>query len=593
MLGKKKAKNGISCNRRVQFLTTAVFLCFGIVFLRLAYLQVIKHGFYSAMAQGQHELYEKIVPKRGNIYIKDDVSGGLYPVAVNKEMSLVYAVPRNIEDQDRKNVAKKVAEKLQLNYEEVLEKISKPDDPYEVLKKKVSEEDAKALEKEGLNGIGFVPDSFRYYPGGELAAGVVGFLGYGGEGDNMKGQYGIEGFCDKDLSGEAGFLEQEKDAYGNWISFGDKNFSPAKNGKDVILTLDYTVQYLVEQKLKEGVEKYGAEGGTAIFMDPKTGAIIAMADYPTYDLNKYSQVKDMSVYMNSAVHDVFEPGSIEKTITMAIGLDTGRISKDATYVDSGAVKINGWTIQNSDLKAHGQQTMTEILEKSLNTGTIFIQQQVDKKVFYEYLKKFGLNSPTGIEIKGELGGSLSNLNSYSDISYATASFGQGISVTPLGILTAMASFANDGKLMKPYIIDSYVGNDGNAVKTQPQTVRQVVSPRTANLVANMMVSVVDNGHSKGAQIAGYKIAGKTGTAQIPSKNKRGYESGKTIHTFVGFGPMPNSKFAGLVKLDAPKAMYAESTSVKVFKEIEDELVKYYHLAPTESAEKSDKKEDKQ
>jgi cell division protein FtsI/penicillin-binding protein 2 len=269
---------------------------------------------------------------------------------------------------------------------------------------------------------------------------------------------------------------------------------------------------------------------------------------------------------------------------MAIGLDTGRISPNTTYTDTGVAKIDGWNITNAEPEIYGLQTMSQVLEKSLNTGTIFVQQQVDKKTFYDYLKKFGLDAPTGIEMKGELSGNLSNLETNSDISYATASFGQGITVTPLGILTAIASFANDGKLMKPYLIESVVDPDGITVKTQPQMVRQVVSAKTANQVARMMVGVTENGTAKGAQLPGYEIASKTGTAQIPSKDHKGYEVGKTIHTYVGFGPIPNPRFAALVKLDAPKALYAESTSVKVFKEIEEELVKYYHLAPTEPVE---------
>lgn len=583
MKAKRGTKKESGIDSRMQFLITAIFLLFSIIFLRLCQLQIVKHGFYSAMAQGQHELYTKIVPQRGEIFLQDDSSGGLYSVAVNKEMNLVYAVPRTIKEEDRETVARKLSEKLTLDYSEVLTKISKEGDPYEVLKNKVEDSVADEIEKEDFDGIGIAPESFRYYPGGELAANVLGFVGYSG--NEKKGQYGIEGSCDERLEGKPGFLNQEKDAFGSWISFGNKSLESAVNGDDVVLTLDYTVQYLVEKKLREAVEKYGAESGSVIIMDPKTGEITAMADYPTYDLNKYSEVEDMGIYLNSAVHDVYEPGSVEKVITMAIGIDTGKVSPSTTYVDSGLEQIDGWNIRNSDGKANGLQTMVGVLEKSLNTGTIFVEKQVGKKDFYSYLKKFGLDSPTGIEIKGESAGNLANLDTNSDINYATASFGQGISVTPIGMLTAVSALANDGKLMKPYIIDSYIDADGETTKTEPQVVRQVVSARTANLVSAMMVSVVENGHAQGAQIKGYKIAGKTGTAQIPNKDKKGYDASRTIHTFVGFGPLPNPKFSMLVKLDAPKALYAESTSVKAFHEISEELVQYYHLAPTEEKKK--------
>jgi len=583
MKAKRSAKKESGVNSRMQFLVTAIFLLFGIIFLRLCQLQIIKHGFYSALAQGQHELYTQIVPQRGEIYLKDDSSGGQYSVAVNKEMHLVYAVPRSIDTAKRADIARRLSEKLGMGYDEVMEKLSKPDDPYEVIKKKVENAVAEEIEKEELEGIGIAPESFRYYPGGELAANVIGFVGYSG--NEKKGQYGIEGSCNDRLEGKSGFLAQEKDAFGSWISFGNKSFESAVNGDDVVLTLDYTVQYLAEQKLKAAVEEYGAESGSVIIMDPKTGAITAMADYPTYDLNKYSEVEDMGLYLNSNVHEIYEPGSVQKVVTMAIGIDSGKVNPSTTYTDTGLAQIDGWNIRNSDGKANGVQTMVNVLEKSLNTGTIYIEQLVGKKDYYAYLKKFGLDSPTGIEIRGEVVGNLANLEVNSDINYATASFGQGISVTPLEMLTAIAALANDGKLMKPYLIDSYVGADGKATKTEPQVVRQAVSSRTANLVSAMMVSVVENGHAQGAKIPGYKIGGKTGTAQIPSKDKKGYEQGKSIHTFIGFGPLPNPRFAILVKLDSPEALWAESTSVKVFHDISKELVQYYHLAPTEETEK--------
>lgn len=564
---------------RASALLSVVFLFFAIIFLRLCQIQILSHGFYSAMAQDQHELYEKIVSERGNIYIKDNAGEGLYPVAINKQMHLVYAVPRQIKDENKRQVSEKISQILGLDYQEVLSEVSKPDDAYEPIKHKVSDEEVALLEKEEMDGIGIVPESFRYYPGGSLASSVIGFVGYSGS--EKKGQYGIEGYCNADLEGETGFMELEKDAFGKWISFGDKNFQSSKDGDDVVLTIDYTVQYLVEQKLKEAVEKFEAEEGSVIIMNPETGEIVAMAQYPDYDPNDYSKVEDMGVYLNKNIHDVYEPGSVQKTITMAIGIDTGKISPSTTFVDSGKLLIDGWTIQNSDYMAHGQQTMTEALEKSLNTGSVFVQQQVDKKVFYDYLVNFGLNSKTGIELGGETQGNLANLDVKNDINYATASFGQGISVTPLEILTAISSFANDGKLMKPYIIDSFIDEKGNERKTSPVVVKQIVSPRTANLVAAMMVSVVKNGHSKAASVKGYKFAGKTGTAQIPNKDSKGYDASRTIHTFIGFGPMPDPKFSILVKLNAPKARFAESTAVPVAGAIEEELVKYYNLAPTE------------
>lgn len=564
---------------RIGLLFAVLFFGFGVVLLRCFYLQVWNYDYYSALAQGQHELYKTIFAERGQIYIKDGSGGGVYPVAINKKLNIIYVVPRDISEDKKEVVSLKLSQILGLGYEEVLAKVSIPNDPYEVIKNRVSDDDAALVMKEKMVGVKSTAEDSRYYPAGELASNVIGFVGYSG--NEKKGQYGIEGYCNKNLEGERGMLEVEKDAFGKWISFGKKSLKSARDGDDITLTIDYTVQYLVEDELKKGMERYEADSGSIIVMNPSTGEIVAMAQYPNFDLNNYSKVSSMDVYLNSNIHDLYEPGSTQKVITMAIGLDSGKVTPSSTYTDEGVLKIDGWSIRNSDYQAHGVQNMTSVLEKSLNTGSVFVQQQVGKKVFYDYLKNFGLNSKTNIELGGESVGNLSNLEVQNDINYATASYGQGIAVTPLALLTAVSALANEGKLMKPYIINSYVNADGEVTKTTPTVVRQVVSSRTANLVSAMMVSVVKNGHAKNANIKGYKIAGKTGTAQIPSKDKKGYDPNKTIHTFVGFGPVPNPKFAILVKFDAPKARFAESTALPVFGKIAEELVKYYNLAPTE------------
>ena len=559
---------------RVHILSALVIALFLIVLLKLFQVQVIGHNFYKALAQNQHEFFEKIVPERGEVFINDAYSDKIYPLAVNKELSLVYAVPRNIID--KKETAAKLSELLEIEEEDIFKMIDKEDDPYEVIKREVQDEVVEKIKNENIIGIKTSPEIIRYYPGDYLAANIIGFVGYSGH--EKTGQYGIEGYYNERLKGTMGFLELEKDSSGKWITFGSKNSQSPKDGDDIILTIDQTIQYISETKLKEAIIKYGAESGNIIIMNPKTGAIIAMAQYPSYNPNEYSKEKDMSVFLNSSIHNVYEPGSIQKPITMAIGLDLGKISPSTTYIDKGVVKIDGWTIRNSDGKSNGKQNMTQVLEKSLNTGSIFIQQQTEKDDFYNYLKLFKLNELTGIEIKGEVKGNLSNLDDRKDINYATASYGQGISVTPLAILTAISSFANDGKLMRPYIVDEFVGADGHSEKNEPKIVCQVVSSKTANLVSAMMTSVIKNGHAEQAIVSGYKFAGKTGTAQVPKKEGKGYEEDKTIHTFVGFGPIPNPKFSMLVKLDGPtNAPYAANTVAPVFRELSQELVNYYNI----------------
>lgn len=575
---RKKSGNfcgGYNFAWRMRLLVVFVAIFFSVIFLRIFQIQVVKHNFYSVLAQDQHEFFENIFPKRGEIFIKDAYSDNIYPLAVNKELNLVYAVPTNIEN--KRKTAKKLSEILEMDEEKIFNIINKENDPYEVVKRKVDDKIAEEIKNENILGIAITSETARYYPGDSLASNIVGFLGH--RGDKKMGQYGIEEYYNEKLEGKMGFLELEKDASGKWISFGLKNAQDPKDGDSVVLTIDQTMQYISEKKLKEAVEKYEAESGNLIVMDPKTGAIIAMAQYPSYNPNEYSKEEDMSVFLNSNIHSVYEPGSIQKPITVAIGIDLGKISPNTTYIDEGALRIGGWVISNSDGKKNGRQDMIQVLEKSLNTGTVFIQQQVDKDDFYEYLKKFGLDELTGIEISGEAKGSLSNLRKKKDIDYATASFGQGISVTPLAILAAISSFANDGKLMKPYIVDEFIYPDGSSEKNKPKLVRHIVSAKTANLVSAMMVSVIDNGHAQQAKVDGYKFAGKTGTSQIPKKDGRGYEKDKTIHTFVGFGPISNPKFSILVKLDSPKALYAANTTAYVFRDMASELVSYYNIPP--------------
>jgi len=563
---------------RAHILIGLVIIIFFIIFLRLFQLQVIKHDFYKALAQDQHEFFQKTIPKRGEIFIKDLYSEKFYPLAVNKELNVVYAAPKNIEN--KKEAADKLAEMLEIGSEEIFNIVNKKDDPYEVIKNKVTDDVAEKIKNENMAGIRTAPEIVRYYPGNYLAANIVGFLGY--QGDKKTGQYGIEGYYNDRLEGTMGFLEIEKDAFGNWISFGLKSSEAPKDGDDIILTIDHTIQYISEKKIAEAVEKSGAERGDLIVIDPKTGSIIALAQYPSYNPNEYSKEKDMGVFLNPSIYSVYEPGSVQKPITLAIGIDLGKISPNTTYFDTGAVKIDGWTINNSDGKANGEQTMIEVLEKSLNTGTVFAANQIDKNDFYRYLKNFGFDELTGIEVAGEAKGSISNLKEKKDINYATASFGQGISTTPLAMLNAISSFANGGKLMKPHIVSEFISADGSSEKVEPQIIRQVVSEKTANLISAMMVSVVENGHAKKAKINGYKFAGKTGTAQIPKKDGRGYEADATIHTFIGFGPVPNSRFSILVKLDKPtSSLWAEGTVVPVFKELVQELVNYYNIPPTE------------
>ncbi len=575
--GQRKRKE--TKNARIFFLNVCVFLLGAIVIVRLFDIQILNYKFYAALASGQHEIYKELFPERGKIFIRDNLSNpdSLYPVAINQSLFLVYAEPRKIKDPEE--AARKLAEILEIEEETLKAKLGKKDDPYEPLKHKISEETMQKIKDLNLEGINFTTEVFRYYPEKNIGSHILGFVGF--DENKQSGRYGIEGYFDEELAGKTGYLESEKDVAGRLIPIATRKIKRAEDGSDLVLTIDRNIQFTACNKLNEAVLKHGADGGSVIVMDPKTGAILAMCSYPDFDPNEYSKVNDIKVFNNPAIFNQYEPGSIFKVITMAAALDVGKVSVNTTYNDEGSVKIGGFTIKNSDLKAHGVQTMSQVLDESLNTGAVFVVRQIGSEVFRKYVEDFGFGVLTGIELDSEVPGDIRSLSKKGEIYSATASFGQGISVTPIQVITAYAAVANGGKLVKPYIVDEIIKNNGEKHKTQPKILKQVISTRTATLLGGMLVSVVENGHGKKASVPGYYVAGKTGTAQVPKKDGTGYEPDITIGSFVGFAPVDDPKFVMLVKIDHPRTtIWAEATAAPLFGEIAKFMLNYLKMPPS-------------
>ncbi len=492
-------------------------------------------------------------------------------------------------------------------YEKILKK---ENDPYEPIRNKVDEEDLKniylALAKnEGLQigqdglkikgnkvyfsgdekelnftlpGFGHAMETFRYYPEGNMGAHILGFVGY--EGDKKEGRYGLEEFFNEELSGKPGSLKTERDASGDLIIINDREFTRPEPGADLVLTIDRNIQFAACQKLNAAVARHGADGGSVIILEPETGRVIAMCASPDFDPNNYKEINDIKNYNNSGIFGLYEPGSIFKVITMAIGLDQEKITPETTYVDSGVVKIANYEIKNSDLKAHGECTMNKVLEESLNTGVIFVMRKTGSEVFADYVRNFGFGERTGIELSAEGKGDINNLSlkENRDLYAATASFGQGVSATPLQMVAAYAAIANGGVLMKPYIVKEVLRPDGEKITAGAREIRRVISERAAALLGGMMVNVVENGHGKKAGVKGYFVAGKTGTAQVPRSDGRGYEANSHIGSFAGFAPANDPKFAMIVKIDHPRDVeWAESSAAPLFGEIADYILHYYKV----------------
>lgn len=431
--------------------------------------------------------------------------------------------------------------------------------------------------KVSINGLGQLSREYRYYPEKNIGSNLLGFVSFINDDDlSGKGNYGLEGTYDDILAGRAGSMKGERSANRTTI-LGGRDYQQQTNGSDLILTIDRSIQNIACSKLSETVIKHQADGGSVVIIEPKTGAVLAMCSAPDFDPNNYHLINDLKQFNSQPTFEAYEPGSIFKAITMAIGIDQGKISPQTTYNDVGWLMIGKNKINNSDFKGRGVVNMVRVLQDSLNTGMVFVLRQIGLDNFRASVKDFGFGQKTNIDLLSESAGNLNNLYQKfgQEINAATASFGQGINVTTLQMAMAFGALANDGKLMRPYLVKEIINPDGNRIKTEPQIVRQVVSPETARTVGGMLVNVVEDGHGQKAGVDGYYVAGKTGTAQVPRKDGRGYLTGVNIGSFAGYAPVEDPVFVMIVRIDHPRSViWAESSAAPLFGEIADFILKY-------------------
>lgn len=544
---------------------------------RLFQLQVLEGKTYRVLASDQHVFQSALVPKRGTIYVRERTTGELHPLAQDRDAWQVYAMLREI--QNVTSTALGVSQALSLPYDEVLGKISATGTNYLVLAKDVPLEAVDALRAKRLPGIGSNKISTRWYPEQGIGGQILGFVSTNDKNERV-GKYGVEGYFQATLAGQAGELVTEKDAAGRRLTMVSTELKEARNGSDIVLTIDRAIQYEACAKIQEAVTRFEARSGTVIIMDPYTGAILAMCSSPDFDPSQIGKIKEISLLNNPATFYQYEPGSIFKPVTLAAGIDAGKISPDTTYTDTGLEIIDNLPIRNSDKEAHGLQTMTDVLSKSLNTGTIFVQRLLGREVFREYVHRFGFGAKTDIELKSEVAGDIDSLERKGKVFAATASYGQGITTTPLQMVQAYAALGNGGKLVKPYIVSESIYPDGSREITKPQIVRQVIKPQSSRLITAMMVDVVEHGHGKRAGVPGYYVAGKTGTAQVSDPNGKGYLKDETIGSFAGFAPADHPAFVMLVKIDHPRTVqYAESSAAPIFGELSSFLLSYLQIPP--------------
>lgn len=574
----------IRASWRLNLLVGFFGACLLVLIGRLIQVQVLQHDDFLRKANAQQSRQYEIVAKRGEIFTEED--GQKYPLALNQRLSYVFADPKFIDDP--KAVADKLAPILGQNVTDLVPALTYKVSRYEVLKERVSDSDAQKIKDLKIPGIVLKPKDYRYYTEGNLFSQVLGYVNNDGN-----GQYGLEQYYDKELAGENGTLKAVTDSRGVPIYGDDNTLLAPKDGTSVVLTLDRTIQSVAHKALADAVTTNHAESGSLVVMDPNSGEIRAMVNYPDYDPNNYSAVKpeDYAVFQNSSVSNLYEPGSVFKPIVMSAGIDSGKIKADTTYTDTGEVTVSGKTIHNSDNRKLGVQTMTEVITQSLNTGMVFVLKamggdlnnitKAGKEMLYGYLTKYGLGKITGVEQADEAVSKIRDPSTY-DVDYASMTFGQGITVTVIQMLQAVSAIANGGKIYQPHLVAKTIDRDGSVNVVKPKLVNDhVISAQSAAIVASMMITVVQHGSGFATRMKGYNIAGKTGTASVPKTDGTGYDTTRNIGSFIGFAPVEKPKFIMMVRINYPKVDgYAERTAVPAFATVASELFKYYQIPPS-------------
>lgn len=597
-------------DKRLAFVFGIYVLISVVIIVRLFIIQILDHTKLRAMAQSQYWSEQEISSQRGDIRSSDG-----FPLATSQVSYLLYAEPKNIPDKsdyalklstalseiyeipDENSEGEKLSDgqkrSAKLVYKDDLNskflKLLDNDLYWIGLEKNLTPDQKNKILELDLKFIGFEEEPLRYYPEKSLASHILGFVASDDKG-NKKGYYGIEGFFDGDLRGKPGKLTEEKDAFGEPILIGGYSKVSALDGRDIILTIDRSVQFIAEKRIREGVEKYNAHSGSVIIMDPMTGDVIAMANYPDYSPGDFNSVEKSSAEepfrktierRNLAVSENYEPGSVIKALTVASALDLGKIKPEDTFEDNGPVLYSTYYIDNWNLKHYGTQNMIQLLQKSNNIGAAYVGHLLGAESLVSYFRKFGLGQKTNIELEGEDAGLLKDSKTMYDIDLANHSFGQGMLSTPLQVLNSFNALANGGVLMKPRIVSKLVDGEKEIVLPVKELGR-VIKPETSATITDMLLQTVDGGEGRYFNLKNYKISGKTGTAQIFIDGK--YDARKTNATFVGY-LYNTKKFSMIVRYNIPMtSVYASETAVPTFMAITNDLVKYYGIAPDRTPE---------
>jgi cell division protein FtsI (penicillin-binding protein 3) len=555
---------------RTGIILFAFYLAAAGILARAYQMQVQKAGCLKEAAAGQYRHLEKIIPSRGIVH---DRQGN--PLAVSRKAFSVYARPEGIKD--IKKASRSLSRILEVDEAHIREKLASQD-KFVWIARQVPVEVREKIGILEMTGIGLIEDSKRLYTSGTLAAQVIGFAGV-----DSQGLEGIEYAYDGMLRGQPRFIMVEQDGRGEPIQTFPEPGEESK-GSDLVLTLDKAIQFLAERELKKAVASYKAKHAGAIVMEPRSGRILAMAMEPGFDPNRFQDYPTKQ-WRNWLVTDIFEPGSTFKIFMAAAAMEEGIAEKNEKFFcEYGAYAIGQETI--NDVKKHGWLDLEKIVTYSSNIGAAKLGEKLGPERMYEYIQGFGFGERTGLDFPGETRGIVREPKTWSRIAVDTIAFGQGISVTALQMVTALSAIANGGELMKPYIAEKAIRPDGTIISLhRPERVRRVISKKTARELTEILCSVVSpKGTGSKAAIEGYKVAGKTGTAQKPKSGERGYEEGKYICSFMGFAPAYEPRLAVIVVIDEPRTSYAYggTLAAPVFREIVRQALIHLNVTPESS-----------
>ncbi len=555
---------------RIRLVGLCFLAAFGFVAARAFHLQVLGQQDWERRAERQHQKVIPLIPQRGTIFDRHGEA-----LAVSLEVDSIYLEPRKVSDPA--TTARQLADALGLKVRSVRTKLNSGKG-FLWLKRQVSPRESELVRAMGLEGVGFTKEHRRFYPNSEVGAQVIGFTGL-----DPEGLEGLELKYDSVLLGQGGFLVTERDALGRGLGGGgEETVQGGEPGSDLHLTLDKNLQYIAEKELAEGVKSSHARAGTVVVLDPSTGEVLAMASQPDYNPNAFARYRPRQ-WRDRAICDTYEPGSTMKMFLLAAALDKG-VVKPSTVIDceNGAYRVGGKTIH--DHHPYGRLKLPEILKVSSNIGAAKIGEALDRDNFYHYLRDFGFGETSGIDLPGEQPGLLRKPSHWFDIDLAAISFGQGLTVTPLQIAAAAAAIANGGYLMQPYVVEQVVNPYGDVVEShQPKVRQQVVSTAVAKEVKNMLELVTEEGGTGTlAAVPGYRVAGKTGTAQKVDPVTGTYSTDKIEASFVGFVPADDPKLVILVVLDEPAGRtFGGLVAAPIFSRIAAQGLRYLKVPPRE------------